>query len=242
MTSQVIKIKLNDIKQAIANLAKHAQYPLRDLHRNAKLNRDHRLISYTVSELYHQEQYSLIIDAIEQHDKPSILIPGTLGAYLFGCLLPTYGDGERECSPLCIGSVPYPPSAKGTKFCDDGCNHQVWVVQRYRKHIEYVKVNASTSKSAIIYVDSQFDGFSSYQVQTFANHGIRRARVMDTTEDGHHMIYQECQLSQLPMSEGQSSVSAADGDDDDSRTAVVILVSVIVILIILLILWTLLYY
>jgi len=241
MTSQVIKIKLKDIKLAIANLAKHAQYPLRDLHRNAKLNRDHRLISYTVSELYHQQQYSLIIDVIESHDRPSILIPGTVGAYLFGCLLPTYGDGERDCSPLCIGSVPYPPSAKGTKFCDDSCNNQVWVVQRYSSRVEYVKVNASTSKSAIIYVDTEFGGFSSYEVQTFANHGVRRAKVMDTTEDGHHTLYNECKLSDLPMSEGQSSVSAGN-DDDDNRTAVVVLVSVIVILIIFVILWTLLYY
>ena len=64
---------------------------------------------------------------------------------------------------------------------------------------------------------------------------------MDTTEDGHHMVANECSVSELPMLNGEESVSTTD-DDDSNRTAVVILVSVLVLLIIIFVLWTFLYY
>lgn len=243
MTTRVIKIRLSDIKRAIDNLARHDGYFLRDLDKSESLSRDHHLISYVVSELYHEEQYNLIVKAIEEHDKPSILIPGTLGAYLFGCLLPAYGDGTRECSPLCIGSVPYPPTAKDSKFCKDNCDHQIWVLQRYSNRVEYVKVNNSKRRTAIIYVDTRFSGFSSYDIQTFVKHGMKRARVMDTTEDGHHIVVNECALNELPMQNGETPVAASDSDSSDNsdQTAVVVLVSVLVVLVIIFILWALLY-
>lgn len=238
MADTIVKIKLSNIKQAITNLAQQPDFFLKDLHKNSKLHQDHRLISYVVSYLYHKEQYKLIISAIEAHDKPSILIPGTLGAYLFGCLLPTYGEGSRNCSPLCIGSVPYPPTAGDT--CKD-CEQQVWVLRRYQNWANYIKVNNSKSSRAIIYVDTKFQGFLTYDIDNFSHHGLKRAMIMDTTEDGHHVIVNESPITELPMQNGQTPI-INDNCNDSNQTAVAVLIIVISIIVIIFIIWALLYY
>ncbi len=242
----IVKIELSNLKRAIANLAGHPDFYLKDLRLADALGRDHRLVSYVVSYLYKDHQYGLIVKAIEEHEPPSILIPGTLGAYLFGCLLPTYGEGSRECSPLCIGSVPYPPTIKGGKICKDRCNKQVWVLRRYKNWASYTKVNNSDSRQAIIYVDTNFSGFSTHDIQNFYHRGLKTAVVMDTTDDGHHVVYNECQLSQLPLQNGQTPVAVpvtgTDTGDDSNRTAIITLSVVLVIIILVFVIWAILYY
>lgn len=237
MSGLVVKIELSNIKKAITRLAQRPDFFLKDLSKDKSLNKDHKLLSYVVSYLYHDDQYKLIIEAITRHDKPSILIPGTLGAYLFGCLLPDYGDTDRECSPLCIGSVPYPPSAG----CKDGCDKQVWVLRRYRNKTIYTKVNESSNKTGVIYVDDKFDGFSSFDVYDFDRHGMKLATVMNTTEAGHTTILEECPLSELSMQNGEMSIEEEETSDDNNN-AVVILSVVLVIIILIFVIWAMLYH
>ena len=204
--------------------------------KHKSLHQDHRLLNYVVGYLFHQKQYQLIVEAIETQEKPSILIPGTLGAYLFGCLLPTYGDSSKECSPLCIGSVPTP----GINVCKD-CDKQVWVLRRYNNWVSYIKVNQTNGSQGIIYVDTKFNGFHSYDIDKFSSYGMKRATIMDTTSDGHHTINNECPLSALPMQNGETAI-VQNNDDDDDRTAFVVLISVLIVLIIIFVIWAVLYH
>ena len=230
----VIRIKKTQIVSAISLLAKYPDFYLRDLSKNVDLEKSHKLLSYAVNHLLRTEQYSIIIDAIKDHECPSILIPGTLGAYIFGCLLPDYGDGNQQCSPLCIGSVPSGTMSSGK------CGEQVWVIRRLHGDVYFTKVNHSRSNTGIIYVDDEFSGFQSQDIQRFINAKLKTATVMTTTDNGHYTVIPRTSIHKLPMITNKSSTTTST---DDTSTTVVMVLSVILVLVILaFVVWAMLNY
>lgn len=63
-----------------------------------------------------------IINFIATLPRPDIIVPGTLGAFVFGCLYNINPKENAFCSPACAGSIP--PSPEFIKHTP--CESQVW--------------------------------------------------------------------------------------------------------------------
>jgi hypothetical protein len=120
--------------------------------------------------------------------------PGTVGAYMVGCLLPMTSPHAPGCSLLCASSIPPPEETPDFKFCE----HAVMWAQWDPTKNEYVFTemnNVPDKTNTIVYVPStsmsSFQGFSESEKNDLGNYPpgenrskIRNISLMHQAADG----------------------------------------------------------
>lgn len=176
----VNKIDLEKVKEALNNLVAHENEKIKDLAPDSVLYKNYELVKLMASLLYDTSHYQVLIDLLNNYPQPSTLIPGTIGAYLFGCFQISYGDIiNKTCSPICINSIP--PSKK------DGimnyCPYQIWVQQESSNGRSYVQIlNSSNQPFAYIYLntpikDGEFTGLNNDEIKHLKDNGVKNFQV-----------------------------------------------------------------
>lgn len=173
-------INIERVKEALDNLVAHENEKIKDLPPESDLYKSYELVKLMASILYDTTHYQILLDLINTYPKPSTLIPGTIGAYLFGCFQNSYGDiTNRTCSPICINAIP--PGKKDGVL--NYCPYQIWVQQESSNGRSYVQIlNASNQPFAYVYLnkpvkDGEFTGLSKEEINHLKENGVKNIQV-----------------------------------------------------------------
>lgn len=157
------EIDVNDIESSLSHLSAHS---------NTRINeapKEFEEFVNTVNVLYNTEFYPVVYDLITKYFSPDEVIPGTVKAYMAGCL-----NNPSPCSSTCAGSAP-----ATTEFTP--CEHKVVIAVEEEKFLFTVTHSADSSK-ALVYVAydcyEDFSGFSEEDLLCLKNLGITEAKLM----------------------------------------------------------------
>lgn len=156
-------------------------------------------ITITDKDQSYVKLYDKMIRLILKQYRPDNIYPDTIGSFLFGCFQKNYGDVDGFCSPLCSNSI--------QKSCYDSgisCKNQIWIQLPHAEIItiesRFAKLGSKCkAKTAYIYVDKTFDGFTLSELNYFKRFGVEKAQVMVTDNLKHHTIYNMNDITTLPL-------------------------------------------
>lgn len=151
-------INLPDLKEKLTLLRNNASTIIINVSGElaSVLNELIRLVRTTHGTPNYEAVYEIITEVFSA--TPTKLIPGSIGAYFWGCSAKTSGKLEPSCNALCAGSVP--PPNKGWTFCEYQC-------LLYQADEKVIALNETqNSDMAYLYVadGAKFPGLSSKNV------------------------------------------------------------------------------
>src|SRR5207253_6318597 len=138
------RISVAEFRQCLQRLRKVQHLQIRDLTDNpyadptnpggpplTGLNSDLKQIIRDVNVLYPTQFFPMIHGHIREiFGDVSDVRPGTIGAYMVGCLLPTSSSQPQGCSLLCASSIPPPEGTPDFKFCEHAVMWAQWDPQK----------------------------------------------------------------------------------------------------------------
>jgi len=159
-------------------LTENATIPLSDLSRYPEVDTSYTLVKSIASILYENNEYSSLLTLLKKNKPKNIVIsPGTVGAFLYGCLI---NEGVTpECTPACVGSL---PSSNDISPCRD----QVWVMNS-NGQLEQLTTGGT---SAIVYGDH----ITNQQVSQLAASGVTSYSLATKGKNGK---YQQGPIHQI---------------------------------------------
>lgn len=111
---------------------------------------------------------------ISKEPRPTDIKPMTIGAFLFGASLNNYGALNKKESVLCYESI------------NGNIKHlssQIWV----KIDGKYKKINNNKSEIVHIYVDDDFEYFTSEEIDLLTYNGIKRGNIYKTHYSKHYV-------------------------------------------------------
>ncbi len=183
---------MKSIESAVSYLNGYLNTYLDDVPRKSKLNKH---FTYLKSIDFTKKQNMKKLDkAINHSFRPTTLTPDTIGSFLFGCRQNTYGDVSKECSPLCINSL---PSDTQQMYCEN----EVYELNPYNhassdNRLKLIHQNDSYKGS--VFVENHFDGFNNEEINTLRRQGVGSVDLYNTDNSRHWCIGQDLSLNQLP--------------------------------------------
>jgi hypothetical protein len=194
-TFDVVKIKKN-----IRFLSEYSHLKVSNL--TKKYKESYEYIRNIIRFVKSLEEFNIILNIIKKQYRPTEIQPGTLAAFLFGCQQTHYGDICKSCSSLCIGSIS--PSR-------NKCKYQVWV----NLNEKYIQTNNGESelesessdmnstnhkiRHAYVYVNTDFNGFTKDDIETFHKSGVEFAQIIITEKSQHHTLIKMTSIFSLPI-------------------------------------------
>ncbi len=107
--------------------------------------------------------------------KPTDIIPGTIGAWLFGCMQCKYGEIGRGDTPLCLNKNSIYP---------------IWIQSKAKGDVRFVLFyNSILSQTFHIFVKPSFSQFTSTELNVFIENGAKILRVYITRYSKHYLLY-----------------------------------------------------
>ena len=179
---------MEELRKAVKLLCKNHSVKLTELEDNEKLNYNYQLIT-----TYDGKLDNLLKDEF----RPTVITPGTIGAFLFGCSLGTHGDAVKNCSPLCYNNLNYSSLQE--------CEYQIWLQKDNGK---FSQLNSVTFGKGYIYVNENFDGFTKEDIETFKNKKLVIAEVLRSRYGKYYTIARFNELINLPLKFKTSSNNA----------------------------------
>ena len=192
MTSVLITIKRNELESAIQDLARNPRVILKDLPKDHPLTEAVKLVKLAAT-ILKGNRYSILLDILDKQERPTILIPDSASAFLFGSYQDCYGDVERHCSPLAIGSIERSESDNTT------CEAQVWVIRTVGDKKYYSAVTRQDSNQAYVFVDSRFLGFTPHEIELLKKSGVEYVMVLNTEHSRHETLMPMTYLDACPI-------------------------------------------
>lgn len=171
---QLIHDELQHLHTAIEFLAKNSNLSLDTLPNSHPVYQAFETVKLGTALLYDTPHFTTITNFIDHLPQPKTIVPGTVGAFLFGCRQTSYGDVSRLCSPLCIQNIPVDPNTYRNQEQLSYCPYQVWAIKNHK----LVPLNQSDTNRAYIYVNPDFTGFTDDDLKTLKDHGIKLAQVL----------------------------------------------------------------
>lgn len=127
------------------------------------------------------------LKAMKKCFRPLNIVSGTVGAFLFGCIQTTYGDIDKECSPICYKSInPYEKSF---------CKYKTWEIKD-GKLLELNKKNYINK--GYLFVEDDFKGLNYSEQRTIENSNIGNITLCTTKNSKHNIIGKEIPVDKLP--------------------------------------------
>ena len=236
--NQVIEIDLEDIRARLDRLRPLASTPIRLLSGDAKddytsLVNVTRLLYPTDSyDTYRQEVNSRFGDLTE-------IIPGTIGAYFAGCLLPTSWSGREStqnpvCSAICAGSMP----ARGEDLENpESCAYTVILATPTADGYTFTPINQGENHDLLIVFlrsdDHRFAGFNESEKQQLATYGAHHVKIYRYSADGRNYTDVSngmIQLQELPTRVDIIPNPTASSKVGSGNTLLIILLVILVII------------
>lgn len=138
-----------------------------------------------------------LLRAIKEKHRPTEIGVGTVGAYLWGCSQNYYGNVNKNCSPLCFGSIPHEVNtllSEDSLNCEK-CQYSIWTYVKEKLNNDF---NTSSSK-AYIYVDEDWKGFKNSDIEILKKSGIFYASIFNTIYSQHKVLLPMTSVDNLPI-------------------------------------------
>lgn len=120
--------------------------------------------------------YKEIVASIKKHfGGDGELESGTVGAFFYGCMIPSDYEGCLTCSQYCAGSIP-PAYVAGLKECDSN------VAVRTKSGLRITYVN-SASDELLIHTSDNFESISDADYNTLKKMGIKSVILSSSKDD-----------------------------------------------------------
>ena len=186
---EIDKDKLTDYLNILAN---NHLVLVNELEKSDKLFEYYIWVKETVNKLYNTEKYSIVVDIINKLYRPSILYPGTIGAFIWGCFSNYYGNVNQNCSSLCLNGIPSHFNEEIKK-----CQYQIW---RYFQG-KLRRETETNNNRAYIYVDSNWNGFTKDEILLLQNNDVIFVTILTTENSKHYIKIPMSSLINIPIIE-----------------------------------------
>lgn len=143
-------------------------------------------------------------ETISKCFRPSELILGTIGSFLFGGIQNNYGDINKSCSLYYIEGMNILSNSK----LDDNpenklllCKYSIWKYNsnKTNKYNRLVLIqNNDKTSEGLIYINSQFDGFTTSEILLLKQKKIVLVTLLETKNSRHYLISRNISLDKLP--------------------------------------------
>lgn len=167
---------VEEIQEDIRTLARTPDVPISGLSMTNKAYKTYSDVYRDIRALYGQldakEYEQDVVRFIKQLPRPEVIVPGTLGAFVFGCLYNINPRDNPFCSPSCLGSIP--PGPDTTEYLS--CDSQVWSYHGGR--LNYVSGSGSEVK-----VYNRDSSLSSNEVAILKSNGASSVTVYSRRGD-----------------------------------------------------------
>lgn len=168
----------SSISESIRILAKNINVSIDDI------DKKHILYYHYHYILAQNEKYnSYIISILDTITKPSILIPNTIGSFLFGKYQKYFGSIPRECSQIFIDSI------KNKNF--KKCEWQVWIHTDVNNLKQLENVN---SQFGYLIVNKKFSGLNDYEINKLINSGLKELNILLFSNGTYTILYDNYKL------------------------------------------------
>ncbi len=175
-------------------------------------------LKLAVAMMYDTVAYPELINAIRRNHPEDNISPGTIGAYLFGCINGHTESIPEGCSPMCVDAIP----TSQTGRC---CPNQVWSIEK--GHLKRHGSDLTKSQEAYLYVPEDFTSLTRKQYRTLKDKGVAGVFLVRTGKsqyrlDGERKMLDEIIESDSPTQEnmgaGQSNQAGLRQFDDTYTT------------------------
>lgn len=140
-----------------------------------------------------------IDNLIEKQFRPVKIVPGTIGSFLFGALQKSYGDVNKECSPLFIEGIKTNKNEITNRF-------QVWVQNNNIGNNRFTQLVSNNSIDALIYVrNRESSKFTLEEINNMKINGIARIQVLITKRSSHFTIIKMIPITDIVTVKSKSS-------------------------------------
>lgn len=222
----VIKIDLEKLDKTISNLRKNHTKQISTLSGSLKVEFE-RVVTY-VSLLHDSSCYSQLHDiVIKYFSDLTDISPGTIGAYLAGCIIGKEYNGSKRCSHVCAGSAPLPLGSDGWTSCGRPI---VWA-NYYGSGYDFVYLSTKDDMSHVImYVGyhtySKCPGFSEEEKNHLKSKGIKYIELVSYSSATYKVLNKEISVDDLKHRHEHHE----EEDDNTFMYAVLFVIIIIVIL------------
>lgn len=192
MSSVLITVKREELETAIRDLALNHRVILKDLPIDHPLTKAANIVKLAVT-ILENNRYGILLDILDEQPRPTSLIPDSSGAFLFGSYQDCYGEVDRHCSPLAIGSI---------RRNDDNltaCLAQVWVFRTENDRKYYSAITHRDSKQAYVFVDTIFQGFTPHEIELLKKSGVEYVQVFNTDHSRHETVMPMTSIDACPI-------------------------------------------
>jgi len=169
---------------------------------------------------------------ISKQYRPTEININTVGSYLWGCAQNYYGDVNKNCSPLCLGSISHDSYKDSCEFSGK-CQYSIWTFSNNKLVNKYT----APSTKAYIYVDSNWKGFLESDIEMLKSSGIFYATILVTINSQHKIIMQMTSVNNLPILKQYPSVIYEDqegqineGNKEKDKTWVILLIILLLLI------------
>lgn len=192
-------VNFNDLNRNIQILSENSNIDINDISKYSNLQKAFDSIKYALNLYQNTDKYHIISDIIKKQYRPTIIIPGTIGSFIFGCFQNSYGDIDKICSILCINNIP------SDEILNNLCKYQIWIPSN-NLDSKYKLINISNNNHAYIFVDSNFISFDNIDIELFKNHGVEYAQILITYKYKHRILIKMTSVNNLPIKLHQNNI------------------------------------
>lgn len=205
-------IDLEEVEHAVELLASEPNISLNDLDQESEIYQayQHVLMAMTI---FHNTNYDQFLDILDKQPKPTSVYPGTAGAFLFGQFNICYGDADKWCSPISLGSIPR--NNTGEDWAMKSCPEQIWLL----KNGTISAISSTETCKAVVYVDydnpKDFKGLTQDEINYLKNSGVKEVRVLSSKGPRHRTLLSRRSIDTVPVRQGSTRLSDGNGSDGD---------------------------
>lgn len=160
-------INVKVLRDQLDRLSSVKDIPISQL--NEGLLDDFTALTYNINSLIGTDGYNLLFKEIQQKfPQNSLVKPGTVAGYFMGCFIPSNFKYGNNCSLACLTGAPnFYDSAEGIP-----CKKNVYIAP-FDGEYQLTKLSSNTDdKTAIVYIQPPFHGFSKSEVEQLKSDGI----------------------------------------------------------------------
>lgn len=198
-----------EARKKISNLQNYANTPINKLPPGAY--QDYNYVVKSVRSLYNTDNFSTLRGIVDEYfTNVTHPEPGTVGAYMVGCVVSTnFPSSNQGCSAICAGGIP--PDDDVWKSCQYTVIVANMKDDKFEFRVMYRPDTAAGKETAYVFVQysdiNSFPGFSASEKQELGKLGIKRV-VLYGFRDGTN--YHE--LSNTNLSDIKERLAAGQAD------------------------------
>jgi len=221
--SSVNSINYKRLKHNIDFLSKFPELELSKIRENEQINNKYNEVqSVLIMSKDNKEMQNNIKRILDKLYQPSVLIPNTLGSFIFGCQQVDYGDVNKHCSYLCLN----------TWNTNNKCNFHVFVQMTSNNEDRFIFKNNSDSDKCLVYIKDDFVGFYQHELDKLIHYKVKSVCLLTTYDSKHFKVNDFQSLSSIPkINVAKVPIEIKDGSKDDPWIIFIFFIVLLIIII-----------